>query len=72
MTQGFTGRDVTANVMTPNVFMENVLIDVYITTIWTRNVIGIISVSVMMVGLVNTALNLQNVSILRLDVHIKG
>ena len=65
MTQGFTGRDVTANVMTPNVFMENVLIDVYITTIWTRNVIGIISVSVMMVGLVNTALNLQNVSILR-------
>ena len=65
VTQGFTGPDVTANVMTPTVSMENVLIDVYITTIWTRNVIGIISVSVMMVGLVNTALNLQNVSILR-------
>ena len=65
VTQGFTGLDVTANVMTPTVSMENVLIDVYITPIWTRNVIGIISVSVMMVGLVNTALNLQNVSILR-------
>ena len=65
MTQGFTVRDVTANVMPSAVSMENVLIDVYITTIWTRNVIGIISVSAMMVGLVNTALNLRNVSILR-------
>lgn len=65
VTQGFTVRDVTANVMTPAVSMENVLIDVYITTIWTRNVIGIISVSAMMVGLVNTALNLRHVSILR-------
>ena len=63
--QGFTGRDVTANVTIPTAFTENVLIDVYITTIWIRNVIGIIFVSVMMVGLVNTALNLRNVSILR-------
>ena len=62
VTQGFTGLDVTANVMTPTVFMEDVLIDVFIMTIWIRNVTGIKYVSAMTAGLDNTVLRLRNAS----------
>jgi len=40
--------------------MEAVLIDVFITTTWTKSVPGIISVSVMMAGLVNIARRRHN------------
>lgn len=60
--QDSTDRDAIVNVMTPTVFMEDVLIDVFIMTIWIRNVTGIIYVSAMTAGLVNTALRLRNAS----------
>ena len=60
--QDSTDRDAIVNVMIPTVFMEDVLIDVFIMTIWIRNVTGIIYVSAMTAGLVNTALRLRNAS----------
>lgn len=55
-------RDAIVNVMKQTVFMEDVLIDVFIMIIWIRNVTGIIYVSAMTAGLVNTVLRLRNAS----------
>lgn len=60
--QDSTDRDAIVNVMKPTVFMEDVLIDVFIMIIWIRNVTGIIYVSAMTAGLVNTVLRLRNAS----------
>ena len=60
--QDSTDRDAIVNVMIPTVFMEDVLIDVFIMTIWIRNVTGIKYVSAMTAGLDNTVLRLRNAS----------